>query len=62
MKHQKVTKKRDRMIKIMDKYAQLKKFCHEWKLQVYMYAFMYVDPYANPLEDHFATTNTFVDN
>ena len=46
----------------MDKYAQLKKFCHEWRLQVYMYAFMYVDTYAKPLEDHFATTKTFVDN
>ena len=37
-------KKRHRKIKIMDKYAQLNIFHHDHQLQVYMYAFMYVDP------------------
>ena len=34
-------KNRDRMIKIMYKYAQLKRFHNDRRLQVYMYAFMY---------------------
>ena len=46
----------------MDKYAQLKRFHHELRLQVYMYTFMYVDPETIPLEDHFPATKTFVEN
>ena len=46
----------------MDKYAQLKKFHHDWRLQVYMYTFMYVDPKTTPVEDHFTATKTFAVN
>ena len=45
---------------MMGKYAQLKKFHHDWRLQVYMYTFMYVDPKTTPVEDHFTATKTFV--
>ena len=46
----------------MDKYAQLKRFPHDFRLQVYMYAFLYVDPETMPVETHFPDTNTFVVN
>ena len=46
----------------MNKYAQLKR-CHcDRQLQVYMYAFMYVNPKTMPIEDHFIATRTFVVN
>ena len=44
----------------MDKYAQLKRFHNDRWLQVYMYAFMYVDPETMPVEYHFNATKTFV--
>ena len=46
----------------MDKYAQLKRFHCDLQLEVYMYAFMYVDPQKIPAEDHFPATNTFIVN
>ena len=46
----------------MDNYVQLKRFCPNRQLQVYMYAFMYVDPETIPVEYHFTVTKTFVDN
>ena len=64
-KHQKVTKRRkprDRTIKNMDKYAQLKTFHHDRQLQVYMYDFMYVDTKTIPVEDYFPATKIFCNN
>ena len=49
-------------IKMMDKYAQLKCFYHERQLQVYMYAFLYVDTEKMLVEEQFTATNTFVVN
>ena len=46
----------------MDKYAQLKRFSHNLRLQVYMYDFMYVDPDTIPAEDNFPAEKTFVYN
>ena len=46
--------------KIMYNYAQLNRFHHDRQLQVYMYAFMYVDPETMPPKDHFPATKTFV--
>ena len=46
----------------MDKNAPLKRFHHEQHLQVYMYAFMYVDPEKMPVEEYFTDTKTYVDN
>ena len=43
----------------MAKYAQLKRFYHDCRLQVYMYAFMYVDNETIPAEDHFPAKKTF---
>ena len=40
----------------MDKYAQLKRFYHDRRLQVYMYAFMHVDYEKMSVEDHFTAT------
>ena len=40
----------------------MKRFCHDLQLQVYMYAFMYVDPETITLEDHFPATKIFVVN
>ena len=37
-------------------------FHHDHLLQVFKYAFMYVDPETIPEEDHFSDTKTFVDN
>ena len=45
----------------MDKYAQLKRFHNDLQPQVYMYAFMYVDPETIPVEDHFTDIKTCVD-
>ena len=33
-----------RLSKIMDKYAKMKRFHYDRRLQFYMYSFMYVDP------------------
>ena len=33
----------------MDKYAQMKRFRHDQRLQVYMYDFIYVDPETMPV-------------
>ena len=49
-------------LKIMDKYSQLKRFHHDRVLQVYMHAFMYVDPDTIPVQDRFTATKTFVEN
>ena len=46
----------------MYKYAQLNGFHHDRLLQVYMYAFMYVDPQKMPVEEHFPATKTFAVN
>ena len=46
----------------MDKYALLKRFHHDRRLQVYMYAFMYANPETMPGEDYFPATTTFVNN
>ena len=46
----------------MDKFSHLKRFCHDRQLQVYMYAFMYVDTETMPVEDHFLATKMFDDN
>ena len=48
--------------KFMDKYAQLKRFHNDLQLQVYMYAFMYVDPETMPVKDNFHPNKTFVVN
>ena len=45
----------------MDKYAQLKRFHHDRQLQVYIYAFMYVDNQTMPAEYHLTTTKKFVE-
>ena len=50
------------MIKIMYKYAQLKRFHHDHRLQVYMYDFMYVNPQTMQVEDHSPATKSFVVN
>ena len=54
-------KKKNRYIwiKIMDKYAQLKRFHHYHWLQFYMYTVMYVDPDVMPVEGYFPNTETF---
>ena len=44
------------MIKIMYKYVQLKRFHHDHQLQVYIYAFIYVDPEKILEEGHFPAT------
>ena len=44
----------------MYKYSQLKRFHHDCLLQVYMYAFMYVDTQTIPLEGRFFSTKIFV--
>ena len=46
----------------MDKYAKLKIFHHDRRLQVYMYDFMYVDPEKMSAEDHFPATTCLVVN
>ena len=46
----------------MDRCAQLKRFYNDCRLQVYIYAFMYVEPQTIPEEDHFPSTKTFFEN
>ena len=46
----------------MDKYAQLKRFHNDSRIQVYMYAFIYVDPKTIPVEDLFFATKNIVVN
>ena len=43
-------------------YAQLNRFHHDLRIQVYMYDFMYIDPEIIPVEDHFPATKIFVVN
>ena len=64
MKHQKVIKRKTETerSKIMYKYAQLKRLHHDLRLQVHMYAFMYIYPYKMPVKDHFSSTKTCVVN
>ena len=61
MKHQKVIqiKIRDKTIKNMDKYALLKRFHHDLRLQVYMYVLIYVNPETMPVEEYFTATFFF---
>ena len=42
--------------KFMYKYSQLRRFYHDGQLQVYMYAFMYVDPDTMLEEENFPDT------
>ena len=44
----------------MDKYTQLKRFHDEFRLQLYMYDFMYVNIKTMPAEDHFPATHIFL--
>ena len=46
----------------MDKYALLKSFHHDRSLQVYIYAFMYVNTGTIIVEKYFPATKTFVEN
>ena len=46
----------------MDKYAQINMFNHDHWLQVYMFAFMWVDTDIIAEEDYFPTTKTFFEN
>ena len=46
----------------MDKYTQLKKFQHDLRLKVYMYAFMHVYPETILVEDHFPAIKKYVEN
>ena len=48
--------------KIMGKYAQLNRFHRDRQLEDYKYAFMYVDPEAMTVEDHFPGTKQCVEN
>ena len=45
----------------MYKYAQLKRFHIDHRLQFYMYYFMYVGTDTLPLEDYFDSTITYAD-
>ena len=55
-------KNRRKTIQIMNKYTQLKKFQHDHQLQVYMYAFMHVDPETMPAKDKFPSIKSYVEN
>ena len=44
----------------MDRFSQIKKFHHDCRLQIYMYAFMYIDPEKMVEEDYFQYIKTFV--
>ena len=46
----------------MDTYTLLNRFHHNLQPQVYMYAFMYVDPEKMPVEEYFPATKIFVEN
>ena len=57
--HQKVVKGKKLVTersKSMDKYAKMKRFIISCQLQVYMYAFIYVDPETINEEDYFPAT------
>ena len=45
----------------MDKYALMKMFNHDRRLQSYMYVVISVDPETIIVEDYFPTTNKFVE-
>ena len=45
----------------MDKYAQPKRLDQDHRLQVYMYAFIYVYPETMPVDEHFPATKMFSD-
>ena len=65
MKHQNVIKrkrKRQDYQNIMYKYAQLKRFHHDGRTQVFIYAVKYVDPDTMTTKDHFPATKAFVVN
>ena len=47
---------------MMDKYAQLKRFNHDFRPKVYMYDFIYVDTGIIPVEELFPNTKSFVEN
>ena len=40
----------------------MKRFNHDYQLQIYMYAFMYVDTETIPVEDYFTATKEIVEN
>ena len=46
----------------MDKYELLKRFHHDYRLQIYLYDFMYVDHETIPVEEDFPDTKTSVEN
>ena len=46
----------------MGKYAQLKGFHHNFRLQVYIHSFRYVDPEIISVEDYFLATKKFFGN
>ena len=46
----------------MYKYEKLKRYNHGYCIQVYMYAFVYIDPDIMTEDDYFPDTNTFVEN
>ena len=48
--------------KVMYKYEQMKRFHHDQRLQVYMYAFIYFYPDIMPVGEHFPDTKTFFVN
>ena len=48
--------------KIMHKYAQMKRFCHDQRLQFYIYGFIYDYPQTMPVEGHFTYTKKKVVN
>ena len=50
------------MIKIMYKYAHLKRFHCDHRLQVHMFSFTYVYPKTMPVEDPFPDTKSLVEN
>ena len=62
MKHKKVMKRKTdtERSKIMGKYAQLKRFHYDLRLQVYMYAFMYVDNETIPRKTIFLLKKRFL--
>ena len=47
---------------IIYKYSQLKIFHSDDQLQVYMYAFMYVDPETISSEEYYPATKILVEN
>ena len=47
--------------KTMDKYALLKRFHNDRWIQVYVYAFMYVNPKTIPVEDNFLDAKRIFD-